>query len=46
MQTEKIQRYLIRKLSIGASSILVGLAFMGLNGTKAQAAMMSQKQQA
>lgn len=44
MQTEKIQRYSIRKLSIGASSVLVGLAFMGLNGTKAQAAEVNNNQ--
>ena len=31
MQTEKIQRYSIRKLSVGASSVLVGLAFIGVN---------------
>ena len=44
MQTEKIQRYSIRKLSVGASSVLVGLAFMGLNGTKAQAAEVNNNQ--
>lgn len=44
MQTEKIQRYSIRKLSIGASSVLVGLAFMGLNGTKVQAAEVNNNQ--
>lgn len=44
MQTEKIQRYSIRKLSVGASSVLVGLAFIGVNGTKAQAAEVNSNQ--
>ena len=45
MQTEKLQRYSIRKLSVGASSVLVGLAFMGLNGSKAQAAEVNSNQE-
>lgn len=45
MQTEKLQRYSIRKLSVGASSVLIGLAFMGLNGSKAQAAEVNSNQE-
>ena len=45
MQAEKLQRYSIRKLSVGASSVLIGLAFMGLNGSKAQAAEVNSNQE-
>ena len=40
---EEKQRFSIRKLSVGAASVLVGLAFTAYSGQTAQAAMESSR---
>lgn len=47
MEKEKLQHYSIRKLSVGAASVLIGLSFVGLGHTtqvKADTVSSSQQQ--
>ncbi|MCT7689975.1 YSIRK-type signal peptide-containing protein [Lactobacillus iners] len=45
MVKEKIQRFSIRKLTVGTASVLIGLSFLGFkNSNKVQAAELSNKQ--
>lgn len=47
MEKEKLQHYSIRKLSVGAASVLIGLSFLGLGHAtqvKADTVIGSQQQ--
>lgn len=46
MEKEKLQHYSIRKLSVGAASVLIGLSFVGLgHATQVKADTVSSSQQ-
>lgn len=46
MEKEKLQHYSIRKLSVGAASVLIGLSFLGLgHATQVKADTVSGSQQ-
>lgn len=47
MEKEKLQRYSIRKLSVGAASVLIGIGFAGYNNsTQVKADTINNEQSA
>lgn len=45
MEKEKLQRYSIRKLSVGAASVLIGIGFAGMGANQVNAATVNGNQQ-
>lgn len=44
MEKEKLQHYSIRKLSVGAASVLIGLSFVGMGSNQVKADTLSQSE--